>query len=482
MGTDWTSLVSIGLSTLHIGGATLVTIHALLRQRDSAAAVAWIGLAWLSPIFGVVLYYLLGINRVRRRARKLTPQGDAPAAPATGFEFGRDQVGNLPDEVAHFIPLGVLGERLTGRPLLTGNRFTALRNGDEAYPAMLEAIAGAEHSVALTSYIFRDDDAGRPFIDALVAARDRGAEVRVLVDGLGSGYFLRGAIGALAEAGVPAERFLHTYVPWRMPYLNMRTHKKILVIDGQTGFTGGMNIGAENVQALNPRHPVQDMHFRVDGPVVAHLMQAFAEDWAFTTGETLEGGIWFPPLEEVGHEIARGVASGPDEDFEKLQSMMAGALGRARETIRIVTPYFLPDRRMLFSLTLAAMRGVRVELVLPYPSNHWIVDWATSALHRELLAAGIRVFLVARPFDHAKLMTVDGLWALIGSANWDARSLRLNFEHNVECYGTETAPMIDRYIDDRISISQELSLAEVADRGIVRRLRDSAAKLLQPYL
>lgn len=482
MANDWASLISFGASAIYIASASWVTVHALLRQRDNVAAVAWIGLAWLSPFLGAGLYYLLGINRVRRRARKLSPLAAPPPEPTTGYEFGRENAARLPAAVAHFVPLGVLGARLTGRALLLGNRLTALRNGDEAYPRMIEAINAATTSVALTSYIFRDDAAGRPFIDALARAYERGADVRVLVDGLGSGYFRGGAVRALDERGVPVARFLHTFIPWRMPYLNMRTHKKILVVDGRIGFTGGMNIGAENIQASNPRHPVLDMHFRIDGPVVAHLMQGFAEDWAFTTGEKLDGVVWFPELVAKGEEMARGVASGPDEDLEKLQSMMAGAIGRARDSIRIVTPYFLPDRRMLFSLTLAAMRGVRVDLVLPRRSNHPILDWASATQHRELLAAGCRIFLAPPPFDHAKLMTVDGLWALVGSANWDSRSLRLNFEHNLECYGTETAPMIDRFIDDRIAESLVLEMDNVAARRLPRRLRDAAAKLLQPYL
>lgn len=482
MGTDWTSLISLAGSAIYVGSAAWVTLDALLRQRDSVVAVAWIGLAWLSPFIGAGLYYLLGINRVRRRALKLSPLAAPPAEPKTGFEFTRDSVPALPDLVKHFVPLGVLGERLTGRSLLIGNRLIPLRNGDEAYPRMIDAIRSATRSIALTSYIFRHDRAGKPFVEALADARARGVEVRVLVDGLGSGYFRSGTLRALDKAGVSVARFMHTLVPWRMPYLNMRTHKKILVVDGKIGFTGGMNIGAENLLALNPARPVMDMHFQVDGPVVAHLAQGFAEDWAFTTGEILTGDIWFPALSAIGNEVARGVASGPDEDLEKLQSMMAGAAGRARHAIRIVTPYFLPDRRMLFSLTLAAMRGVRVDLVLPKNSNHPILDWASSALHRELLAAGVRIYLAPPPFDHAKLMTVDGLWALVGSANWDARSLRLNFEYNVECYGTETAPAIDSYINGRISESLLVTEDMLVGRRLPRRLRDAAAKLLQPYL
>ena len=254
----------------------------------------------------------------------------------------------------------------------------------------------------------------------------------MLVDGIGSGYFICRAYGRLRRHGVPVGRFMHSLWPWRMPFLNLRTHKKVLVVDGRIGFTGGMNIAGENLLATRPRHPVRDTHFRFDGPIVAQLAEAFALDWSFVMGEELDGELWFPRLEPAGEAVARVVTSGPDEDLEKIEYIVLEAIACARRSICVMTPYFLPDERLVTSLTLAAMRGITVDIVIPRRSNQRLVDWATPANIGPLLQEGCRIWFNPPPFDHSKLMVVDSEWCLIGSANWDMRSFRLNFELGVE--------------------------------------------------
>src|SRR4029077_6264137 len=248
---------------------------------------------------------------------------------------------NAPDAGA-LAPLEHAIGRLTGLSAEADNALELLRNGDEAYPAMRAAIDAAQKSVGLCSYIFRDDAAGEPFIEALIRAHRRGVQVRVLVDGIGSGYFWSGTNNRLRAAGVPVDRFLHSYVPWKTPFLNLRNHRKLLVVDGRIAFTGGLNIGAENIQANDPLHPVLDTHFRLDGPVVEQLVEAFADDWLFQTGEKLLSDEWFPTLEPAGQAIARVVTSGPDEDLEQIEFVAMHAISCARHSIRVVTPYFLP--------------------------------------------------------------------------------------------------------------------------------------------
>jgi len=228
-------------------------VHVLLHKRDVGACIGWIGLAWLSPILGSILYVILGINRVKRRANQLRDKrpdrhaAEPPPAPA-----GRDD---------HLAPLEWAGDRITQYRAERGTAVTILLNGDEAYPKMIAAIEAAEVSVALASFIFRADDAGGCFIDALVRARQRGVQVRVLIDGMGGGYFLSPTYERLRRHDVPVSRFMHSPLPWRMPFLNLRTHKKILALDGRIAFTGGLNIGDENLLAGRPhsgaRHPFQ---------------------------------------------------------------------------------------------------------------------------------------------------------------------------------------------------------------------------------
>jgi cardiolipin synthase len=231
-----------------------VTIHVLLNKRDVGASIGWIGLAFFSPILGSILYYVLGINRVRKRARRLR-------SVLPRLELDAEGPSVWPDD--HLAPLGHAIRQITQRPAESGNRLELLRNGDEAYPRMLAAIAAAQSSVALSTYILRDDSAGGAFIEALIAARKRGLEVRVLLDGIGSGYFFSRAFRRLRHGGVTAAQFMHSPLPWRMPFLNLRSHKKILVLDGRSAFTGGLNIGQEDVLACPPPHPVEDIKLYV---------------------------------------------------------------------------------------------------------------------------------------------------------------------------------------------------------------------------
>jgi len=458
-------------TVLHLGLAILVTVHVLLYKRDVAAAIGWIGLGWLSPILGPALYWMFGINRVRRRAYRISRRYVARRGPPPPMGAIRSE-----KYAALERAVGVL----TRRPTLANNAIAPMRNGDEAYPVMLQAIADAKVSIGLASYIFTADEAGRPFIDALIAARKRGVEVRVIVDGIGSGYFFSMAAFLLARGGVTVVRFMHSWLPWRTAFLNLRNHKKILVVDGKRGFIGGLNISAHNLKAAKPRTAVRDMHFEVSGPVVAQIAEAFVLDWEFATGEELQGEAWFPAPDECGPALARVITSGPDQDIEKIEFMFLQAIGTAQRQIKIITPYFLPDERLVAALELAAMRGVDVDIVIPENSDHRVMDWAVMAHVAPLLIAGVKIWRAPQPFEHSKLMTIDGGWSLIGSANWDQRSLRLNFELNMEIYDHDFSAMLSEKIAARQG--EEITLKSLYAQPMRLRLRNRAVRLLLPYL
>jgi cardiolipin synthase len=469
---------AIASALIHVVAAGTVTLHVLKRDLEVRAAAGWIGIAWLSPLLGSLVYYVFGINRVTRRAARRRRRPASNRGTPSGAEWQAH-----PAMGEHYRPLALLVHRVTGEPLTAGNRIEPLQNGDAAYPAMLAAIDSARVSVVLCTYILRDDKAGRPFIEALARARQRGVEVRVLIDGMGSGYFRSPASRALRGAGIPVARFFHTWIPWRMPYVNMRMHKKLLVVDGAVGFAGGMNIGAENLHAQPAgRALVSDLHFRVEGPVVRHLFASFAEDWRFETGEPLPEAAWCARAASSGPTHARGIATGPDEDVAKLETIILALIGAARRRIRIVTPYFLPERALLVALSLAALRGVEVQIVLPRRSNHPPMDWAAWAQHRGLVESGCAIHLAPPPFDHTKLMTVDGFCCVFGSANWDARSLRLNFEFNVAAIDADFTARADATIDAKIAASRRLTLRMLASRSRLAKLRDALTRLLLPYL
>ena len=478
-------LLQIRSDVMYAGGlvlALLVSMHVLLRKRDVASAVGWIGLAWFAPLMGAAAYALFGINRVKDRARGLRAQEVPPddSLGAGAVSCGPDPGGD--DPIAR-LARGITS--ITHRPILPGNALLTYHDGDQAYPAMLAAIDAARHSVGLSTFIFHDDHWGGRFIDALSAAHDRDVAVRVLIDGIGGGWLTSPAYFHLRRRGVPAARFLHSPLPWRMPFLNLRSHKKILLVDGIIGFTGGMNIADENVMATHPAAPVQDTHFRVEGPVLRQLAEAFAQDWAFATNENLAGPAWFPPPapprdSAAGGVPARIINSGPDENIEKIEFAAMQAITCARTSIVIMTPYFLPDERLITTLSLASMRGVSVTIVIPEISDHTLIAWANRADVGPLLHAGVRIWRCPPPFRHSKVMLVDGEWVLIGSCNWDIRSFRLNFEICMEIYDRNLAATLAGLVDR--CRGPELTQSELDARPLPIRLRDAAARLLLPYL
>ncbi len=454
--------------------------HALLYKRDPRAALGWIVTSLTLPILGPFLYWCAGINRIRLRARQWLDSGRRLAGRENFPDRRTARVASHPSGAEHLAELRKLADRVVSAPLIGGNRFSPLANGDEAYPAMLAAIDGARHSVNLSTYIFDGDTAGRRFIAALKRAAERGVRVRVIIDALGEKYSRPTARQLLKGSRVKVGRFLPLRQGW---YMNLRNHRKILVTDGCTAFTGGMNIGDRHmIEGATRARPVADLHFKVEGPVVGDLQRVFLEDWYFATRELVNDLDYFPPLPAAGNALARVISDGPDREFRKLNWIIMGALACARKKVRIMTPYFIPDRTLVSALVTAVFKGVEVTLILPEENNLPYVHWATRAFLWEILQHGIRVFYQPPPFTHTKLFLVDGIWTLIGSANLDPRSLRLNFELDLEVYDPEFARELEHGFMATMVRSREVTLAEVDGRPLPERVRDGVAKLFSPYM
>jgi cardiolipin synthase len=480
--------------------ALFASVHALLCKRDTRSATIWIAFVWFVPLFGPILYLVLGVNRLRRRAVKL----------AVHKTFSRPVPENLGepehDGAEHLKHIAQVVNRITAKALTGENKIEPLLNGDEAFPAMLAAIDSAEKSITLCSYIFDNDVSGEKFVVALERAVTRHVQVRVLIDAAGTRYSWPTIIHRLRRTKIPFARFLPSsiFTPWRVATINLRNHRKSLIIDGQIAFTGGMNIRHGNIlgagwnekksgkpvdsnapksRPTGDKNAVQDLHFRLTGPIVAQLQAAFANDWRFTTNETLDGEPWFTDLKETsGNVIARAISDGPDTDFDNLRLTLLAALVEAQTSIKIITPYFLPDNALITALNLAALRGVRVDILLPAKNNLPFVHWASRALWWQVLERDCHVWLTPPPFDHSKLMIVDDHWVLLGSANWDARSLRLNFELNVEAYGREFALEMEKVVTKKLTGAHEVTLAEIDGRSLPAKVRDAIARLFSPYL
>ncbi len=476
----WPHLTAAAILALTLGASA----HAILVKRDTRSTIGWVGLIWLSPVFGAIAYAVLGVNRIRSRATQLRA-GQARIThvlePAVASPERLEAAVGL--EGSPLRSLATLVGNTTARPLVDGNRIDPLDGGDEAYPLMLTAIDEATRSIALASYIFDNDPTGRIFAEALGRAVARGVEVRVLIDGIGSSYTFPSITRALTSRGVKAARFLPTSVPFYFPYANLRNHRKIMVVDGQIGFTGGLNIRDGCWLAHEPRHPVRDTHFRLEGPVVAQLLEVFVEDWAFAAEESLSGPAWVPALTPAGTMLARGIRFGPDDpDIGRIKLVLVGALAAAQTSVRIMTPYFLPDDAIFQALDVAALRGVQVDIVLPEENNLALVGWASDAMLWQVLSRGCNVWMSPPPFEHTKLLVVDSAWAMFGSGNWDERSMRLNFEFNVETYDRDLAGSLDARIAAVMAHSRPRTLAELDARSLPIRLRDGIARLFSPYL
>lgn len=454
--------------------------HAILIKRDHRAAVMWVAFIWFSPLVGAVCYLLLGINRIRRRASRLRGEEAPLQIAATSTPVDAVPVSLTPTMSS----LVQLGHKVTGRSLLAGNLIVPLENGDAAFPEMVRAIEGAKSSISLATYIFDHDRAGKEFVQALAAAVRRGVDVRVMIDDVGARYSRPPVMRTLKRNGIRCAHFLPQVWFRRFAAMNMRSHRKIMVVDGRIGFMGGMNIRQGNClhQQPPPRRPIRDIHFRVEGPVVRQLQETFIDDWEFCTGERLTGESWLPELTASGPVDARVITDGPDEDLDKLSWFLHGAIGAARQSILIATPYFLPDQPLFAALSTAALRGVDVRIVLPATNNLPFVHWASRAGWWQVLKPGCRLWLTDGPFDHSKIMIVDGAWSLVGSANWDARSLRLNFEVNLEAYDVALARVLTESIELKLVAAREMKLPAVNGRRVTTRLLDGVARLFNPFL
>lgn len=470
---------SFGLICLAIAHclALWAACHALLTKHDPRSALGWIAVLIFLPVAGLLIYLIFGIGRSQSRAEKIMRRiSSIESRYYIHNSFGNEP--SLPSREA--LLFNQLANRLSSTALTDGNAVLPLHNGDEAYPAMLRAIDAATGQVFLSSYIFNYGHAGEAFIGALERAHRRGVDVRVIVDGVGAFYSWKKPWKILSGKGVPTARFRPPKLFPPNFGINLRSHRKVLVCDN-VGFTGGMNIADGNLLKLkgNRKSLIQDMHFRFEGPVVKQLRRAFLLNWGFCTSqfEVLPG----KESPKSGNCGCRVIVDGPGGDSDPLNDLICGAINLARKHVRIMTPYFLPTHDLMASLRSAAQRGVNVWVVLPGHNNLAYISWAMARLLPNLLQAGVRVWEQPPPFAHTKLFTVDGFYSLVGSANMDSRSLRLNFELDMEIYDEAISRQLSDFMDEKRDAGREITLAELKKLSFLKKLRNGASWLFSPY-
>lgn len=451
--------------------------YILTERRPPLATLAWIVSLATLPLLGLAVYYFVGPRRLdRKRRRRIIVRSEKRA---------RD-IAATPNRASAVDALGLAGSRLAAvaagtnqSPPLSATALDFFDTGSAAYDAIIEAISAATHHVHLEYYILNDGVVARRIRAALIERAKAGIEVRLLLDGIGTSR-LGGYLAPLREAGVEVARFGPRMRPG---FVNFRTHRKIVVCDGTTALTGGMNIDdCHDETVVGAAHAWRDTQVRLRGDAAAPLALAFLEDWQYATKRVLDGAEYLPPLTGAGEHLVQICASGPDAHPQSVHAVYFAAITSARQRIWISTPYFVPDESMQTALIGAALRGVDVRLLVPCNSDHRIADAAARSYFPELLASGVVIHAYGPPRLHAKTVVVDNDAAIVGTANLDNRSLRLNFEVVAVCYGERPVTLMADMFTRDLAKAREVTARELMTLSIGARLFEGAARLLSPML
>ena len=371
---------------------------------------------------------------------------------------------------------------LLGPGLLAGNRITPLQNGDEIFPSMLEAIGNARETITFETYIYWSGDIGRQFSEALCERARAGVKVHVMLDAIGTGKIEKKFLDDLKEAGAEVERYhpIHWYSVAR---INNRTHRKLLVVDGRIGFTGGVGIAdVWNGHAQDKNH-WRDSHYRIEGPAVAQMQVAFCDNWIKTRAKVLFGSEYFPDLKPVDNSLAQVFKSSRGEGSESVRLMYLLSIASATQSVRLQAAYFVPDQLAIETLIAARKRGVKIEIIVPGPHmDAMIVQSASRSLWGSLLDAGVEIFEYQPTMYHCKVMIVDDTWVSVGSTNFDDRSFRLNDEANLNIYDTEFAAAQVRVFDQDKAKTRRMTRQEFKDRSSAGKVFDEIAGTLRRQL
>lgn len=453
----------------------------LVLRKEPAATIAWILVLVFIPGLGAVLFLLFGRSRVRWSARRKRAADEALSGHLIGFRAAEPSVAPLA-LAGHDLGLFRVSSVLSRGETSPGNRVDVLLGGAATYAAIGEAIDAAEHHVHAEYYLIRPDKSGQWFFDKLKAAARRGVQVRLLCDGWGCFALPRAWIRNLLDHGVRVTFFFPLSSMLAQP-VSLRNHRKIVVVDGTVGFTGGINIGDEYLGQLASVGAWRDTHIRVHGPAVAELQSVFLRDWFFSSKEIVRDPAFFPPWTELpGEAIMAVLTSGPDTDSEAIHRVFFGAIAGARERVFINTGYFVPDRSILVALQMAALQGIEVRIMLPSRSNHAVTFHAGRSFYDDLIEAGVHIHEYIPGMIHAKTMVVDGRTALVGSANMDLRSFRLNFEVHALIKDEVTANALEQNFLADLKQSREVTLADWRERPMHMRVAEGAARLVSPLL
>ena len=456
----------------------------LLLKKRPAATLAWLWAIVFIPLLGAAAFFAFGTDRLKRRrlrrrnlfsarvSRERMPDGTTDGATTRVLE-------TLPRRDRQFLQLL---SRINQLPVSSAETIRVLRNAEEFYPALAERIRTAAHHIHLEFYIWADDATGGRFLQLLTDATRRGVMVRLLLDGVGSHGFAENQLKDFTAAGGRFSWF-QSLDPKRLRFfMNLRNHRKLQIIDGTVAFVGGMNIGDEQVGRAAGLGDWRDVQVEVTGAVAGALQEVFADDWFFATGETILAPAFYPRPAGRAAQPVHIVLGGPDRANEPINKSMVSLLNEASDRVWIATGYFVPDDIVLTALELAASRGVDVRLLISARTDHPLLVTAGHSYYAQLLATGVRIFEYLVGIHHAKIALADDTWAMIGSANLDYRSMRLNFELNLLFHSPEHNAELARLLEQDFALCREIDPVVFSRRPFRRKFAEAALRPLSPLL
>ena len=453
-------------TAVELAGLALIP-HVLLHKRNPLSALSWLWSLLLFPVVAPICYLVFGTERMQRkrlRRRKNSPAKDDATALAAA------DAPTLPHFAQRLL-------RVSGRKFSANNRLELIPEGEEFYRKLADAIDAAQQHVHLEFFIWKNDAVGRRLAEALTRAAARGVGVRLLLDAVGCLSLPSSAFSALRAAGGRMSWF-STANPFRQRwFLHLRNHRKLAVLDGKVAFVGGMNIGGVYLDW-------RDLHSRIDGPAVTELQGVFADDWFFATTEALTDQVYYPTVSGEGDDNALVLAAGPDQDFSSnsIRVTLLALMGSAQRRMWIATPYLVPDPAITAALQLCARSGVDTRIVLPRHPDSFYIGHVARSFYEDLLTAGVRIYEYLPGMLHTKAVVVDDDWSMIGSANLDVRSLKLNFELNVLSHCGRTTKALASLLASDFQKSERIDPIAFARRSVYRKLSEGALRLLAPVL
>jgi len=460
-----------------------VALMIILEKRSPFKTAAWIMVLILVPIFGIFFFAVFGQEyRKRKMFSWKGLKGLKQLRNLATKQLRKMGQTNLKADSEIHANENIIKLLLNNSNTLltTGNQLELLIDGKNTFEAIFEAIESARHHIHLEYYIFSDDKIGTQLKELLFKKREQGVEVRIIVDDVGSWDLRKSYFNNLREKGIEIYPFLEVRFPRLTSRVNYRNHRKIIIIDGKTGFLGGINIADRYIEGLTKLGHWRDTHLQLKGDAAACLQVIFAADWYFVSKENIYGYKYFPKFTEADGIAVQVSASGPDYDWEAIAQAYFAAITNARKKVYLVTPYLMPPQALLLALKTAALSNVDVRIIIPEKSDARLSKWCSFSYIEELLEAGVRIYFYQNGFIHSKYMLVDDSFSSVGTSNFDFRSFETNFEANAFIYNRAFSKKLEAHFMDDLHNSRELLLEQWEQRSTLFKIRESLAHIVSP--